>query len=97
MKLTELQTKVKGWGGMGIAGMDTTGKELLLTYCGMFVSPERKEIFLAIKVGQKIYDCVENDLELNDEEYAFLEKAIEEPRHIAIAMAQIYKCMGITE
>ncbi len=45
--------------------------------------------------GQKIFNCEGDVIELEDAEYKFLEKAIIEPRHIALAMMHIYTMMGI--
>jgi len=95
-KLVELKTIVSGFDGKPLGGgPPTLIKELLLTYCSMFVSNNKADVFMAINVGQKIFNCKTDTLDLEDAEYKFLEKAIAEPKHIAIAMASIYKSMGV--
>jgi len=91
--LVELSVPVTGWNGRPLE-KDLIGKELLLTYCSMFVSTNKADIFMAINVGQKIFNCKENTLVLEDAEFAFLEKTIAEPKHTALAMMHVYKMMG---
>lgn len=88
MKKVPLTKAVRGWDGrvLLVEGNPLTVKELLLQYVGTFESEVGKELILARKLGQKIYDSREDLVEIEEPEFSVIKKSTSRPRHIAIVM-----------
>lgn len=71
-------------------------KELLLRYCSEYQGTDQKDYFLANHIGQKIWNCQKNELELEDAEFDFLVREVgKQPKFTTLAMMNIYKSLGI--
>jgi hypothetical protein len=78
-------------------GTPLTIRLLLRMYAGSYIpEPGIKaggESVVADAVGLKIHSCENGQIELTDEEYEILKKAIEPPRHGAMVYTRVYKCV----
>jgi hypothetical protein len=95
MKNVPLTFPIRGWDGNPIAvdGKPLTVRELCLQYVGTFESENGKDCIIARKIGQRIYDCTEDMIALEDAEFNILERSMQKPRHIAIVMGHLLEIM----
>lgn len=94
-KIRNLDQPVIGFGGEPITdmkGKPVLVKPLLLQYFSAHISPSKEDVFLAMKVGAKIFDA-KSDVELEDTEFAFVEKILDPPQHSAVIMMSLYKAL----
>lgn len=94
-----LKETVKGFGNIPV--IDERGgqiiiKNILLQYLGGYVSPDKAEIFMAISVGNKIYKA-KDSVKLEDAEFDFVSKTLQEPKHSAIIMYALYDLLGLSD
>ena len=74
----------------GEKGEPVRVRDILLQYLGAFLSEKGKDLVIARKVGQAVYDCKIDKLALEDAEFEILEKSIAKPRHGALLMAPLF-------
>ncbi len=95
-KISKLNQVVIGFGGEPVVGFDGVTinvRNVLLQYLAGYVSPTKESVFLAIKVGTKIFESKEDSIELEDSDFAFVEEAMKKPQHSAIIMRSLYEAL----
>jgi len=75
-------------------GQPVVVKNILLQYLAGYMGQSTEDIFLAMKIGQRLYDWTEDIMDLEDTEYNLLKKTVAIPKHIALVMSKIYEAIG---
>ena len=93
-----LNEKIRDFSGVAIADQKgpVTVKDILLTYCASFMENDKDKVFGIMAVGNKIYNCEEAELELEDAEHKLLVESVEtsQLRRGALIMSVIYNALG---
>ncbi len=95
-KINKLNQVVIGFGGKPIVGSDGIPiniKNVLLQYLAGCISPNKEEVFMAMSIGNKIYETKEDSIELEDSEFSFVEKRMEKPQHSDVIMLSLYEAL----
>jgi len=74
-----------------------TPKLLMLLYLSGHLGTSKEDVFALMSLGQKINDCQDDTINIEDSEFALLEKTMAPPKHPAILMAGLYKAMDQPE
>ena len=68
-------------------------KDILIQYLVGYKGKEPKQVMLARKVAQKVFDFEGLSLEVEDAEFDLIEEAVKEPQHNALIIAPIYEML----
>ncbi|MHA2067934.1 MAG: hypothetical protein ACXABY_26535 [Candidatus Thorarchaeota archaeon] len=107
MKTVKIGTVLKTFAGKEMTDAQKEGedknvlvKDILVQYVGQLFENENKErVLLAYRVAQKIYDCEDEEIDLEDAEFKLILEATSKPKmgHSPLIMGPIYEVLEEAE
>lgn len=100
MKTVKIGTALSTFAGTAMTDAQKEGedkkvkvKDILVQYVGQLFDNDNKEkVVLAYRLAQKIYDCEEDTIDLEDAEFKLVEEATDKPKmgHTPLIMGPVY-------